>query len=70
MAQIIQIDERIIWHKYPEEKPSEHQLHMGRAPAIDEMGFLVTALFHHGEAICLDVPIIMWAEINLPIIKV
>lgn len=65
-APLHQVVGRIIWHKYPVVRPSESQLHRGRAPAIDEDGFLVTALFHHGDAVCMDVPIVMWAECYPP----
>jgi hypothetical protein len=56
----------LIWHRLSDVKPTDKQLIGYRAPAIDEMGYLVTALFKDGEPICCDVPIIWWAEISPP----
>jgi hypothetical protein len=59
---------RCIWYRLSDKKPTESQLHNGRAPAIDSDGYLVVALFIDGNPIC-DFPIVMWAEIDQPDIK-
>jgi hypothetical protein len=54
------------WHKLSEVKPTEDQLIGGRAPAIDEDGYLVTELFIDGEPLSGEIKIIYWAEIDKP----
>lgn len=54
------------WIKLSDRKPTEKELIKGRAPCIDERGFLVTGLFHKGKPIWCDVPIVYWMAIDFP----